>query len=141
MTTKTHLYRLIDTSSQVGQVGLIILPDQTSTQQELLDICISNGLVECVQPNEILHALNNKQACFYKEKEIKLNALIVDIVREYEGGMLSMMDRIDHTGLQVARFTPNETSFVVLVTKAQLEASDPMLLQYMGPILELPTRT
>jgi len=97
-----------------------------------------SGYKECNDYIEIMDVLSEGQdKIFYTEKSKKLDGLVLEIIAEFDAGIVSLADRRNNTGLKTANWNPAKTSFVVIMTRKQVEQSYPRLFEYVNIIQSL----
>ena len=137
MDNQQKIKKLAEASSELGEIGLLAIESEKRAEadrQKARKILTGLDYREAKDYLEIMNSLETKQPAFYIEPEEKLNDLVWEIVREYQGGIVSLMDRQNHTGLKTIKFLSKESPFVLVLTRGQMENSPPGLFEYIGPI-------
>jgi hypothetical protein len=130
----TKISNLVKTSSALGSVGLLILEKNGAVKnKEAVKQLSDSGYKQAGDYLGLMDCLQNTQPVFYLEKDEKINNLVWEIVREYEGGIVSLMDRAGHSGLKTARFVPKNSPFILALSRAQIEKSPAGIFEYAGP--------
>lgn len=127
--------KFIQATTRLGELGLIIIENGNSTKVATVGVALQK--TDYKRSKEYLEVMNNlesKQPTFYIEPKDKLNNLIWDVVQNYDGGMVTLMDRKNHTGLKTVHFLPKESSFILILTRAQVENSPQGLFEYVGGV-------
>jgi len=134
MQEKTN--QLLTTTASLGGVGLLIVENEKSrkaTIEKAREELLNNNYKECSDYLEVMDVLSEgKNKLFYVEKGEKLDGLILEIIAEFEAGMVGLADRKNNTGLKTARWSPTKTSFIVVISRKQIEASYPRLFEYVN---------
>jgi hypothetical protein len=73
-----------------------------------------------------------KDKLFYVERGEKLDGLIFRIIEDFDSGKTVLMDIKNHTGLKIVKTNPTKTSFIVVMSRKQIEASYPRLFEYIN---------
>jgi len=127
--------QLLATTAALGGVGLLIAENEKSRKtaiEKAREELLNSNYKECSDYLEVMDVLSEgKDKLFYIEKGEKLDGLILEIIAEFEAGMVSLLDRKNHTGLKVAQWNPTKTSFIVMMSRKQIEASYPRLFEYI----------
>lgn len=63
--------------------------------------------------------------------------MVLEIIAEFDAGIVSLADRKNNTGLKTANWDPSKTSFIVIMTRKQIEQSYPRLFEYVNIIQSL----
>jgi len=128
--------QLITTTTALGGVGLLIAEHEKSCQaavEKAREKLFNNNYQECSDYLEIMDVLSEgKDKLFYVERGDKLDGLVLEIIAEFEAGIVSLADRKHNTGLKTARWNPTKTSFIVIMSRKQIEASYPRLFEYIN---------
>ena len=128
--------KIIQTTVALGKVGLLIVEDQKGIETMLTEAkkSLANARYkECTDYLEIMDALSaGEDKVFYAEKGKKLDGLVLEIIAEFEAGIVSLADRKNNTGLKTAKWNPSQTSFIVIMTRDQIENSYPRLFEYIN---------
>ena len=137
MDKQQKIKKLAEISAKLGEIGLLIIESEKKAEadgQSARKILANLNYQEAKNYLEIMNSLEAKHPVFYIESEEKLNNLIWEIIREYQGGMVSLMDRQNHTGLKTVKFLPKESPLILILTRKQIENSPQGLFEYAGPI-------
>ncbi len=127
--------KFVDISAKLGELGLIIVEDVNSKKVATVGVALQKkDYIRSKDYLELMDNLENKQATFYIEPNDKLDDLIWRIVRHYNDGMVSMMDRKNHTGLKTIHFLPKESPLILILTREQVDKSPQGLFEYVGGI-------
>ena len=125
--------KFIETSAQLEELGLIILEKSNITSVATVGVALQKmGYKRAKDYLEVMEFLESKTPVFYIEPKEKLNNLVWDTVRQYGDGMITMMDRKNHTGLKTVHFLPKTSPFVLVLTREQAENSPGKLFEYTG---------
>jgi len=134
--TQEKTEKLIETIVALGGVGLLIVEnerDREATFEKAREQLLSNNYEECSDYLEIMEVLaEGKSKIFYNEQGTKLGGSVLEIIAEFEAGVVSLADRKHNTGLKTATWTPTKTSFIVIMSRKQIEASYPRLFEYIN---------
>jgi len=127
--------KFVKTSAQLGEIGLIIVEDGDSTKIATVGVTLQKmDYKRSKSYLELMDNLESKQPTFYIEPMDKLKDLIWNIVRRYSDGMVSLMDRENHTGLKTVHFLPKESPLILILTREQVDNSPQGLFKYVGGI-------
>lgn len=133
---KEKIEKLDETIKSLSKIGLLIIEDETEStalDSEIKNILSVLDYQECKDYLEVMNALSTKKnKIFYIEQSEKLDGLVLEIVAEFEAGIVSLADRKNKTGLMTAKWNPNQISFVIILTRAQIEKSYPRLFEYIN---------
>jgi len=128
--------QLLTTTAALGGVGLLIAENERGKKaafEKASEQLLNNNYKECSDYLEVMEVLSeSKDKLFYVESGDKLDGLILEIIAEFEAGVVSLADRKHNTGLKTATWNPTKTSFVVLMSRKQIEASYPRLFEYIN---------
>lgn len=135
---KEKIDKLMQTSFTLGKVGLLVAENKQELSvvfTEAKNALLALSYKECADYLELMDALSaSKNKIFYTENDDQLNSLILEIVAEFEAGIVSLADRKNKTGLRTAQWNPNQTSLIIIMTRQQVEKSYPRLFEYIGAI-------
>lgn len=125
-----------NTSLSLGKVGLVSLEKQKDYSVNLKKVeKILLGL-DYKKSNDYLELMDNlsagKNRIFYVEKDEKLDGSALEIIAEFEAGMVSLADKKNSQGLKTATWNPLKTSLVVIMARKQIENSYPRLFEYIN---------
>lgn len=133
---KEKISQLVQIIAMLGKVGLLVVEneeDRETVFTEAPRILLRLPYQQCADYLEIMNALSvGKDKIFYVEREEKLNGLVLEIIAEFESGIVSLADRKNNTGLKIAKWNPAKTSFIVIMTRDQVEKSYPRLFEYIN---------
>ena len=133
---KEKIEKLSQTTSALGKVGLLVMENETEfepTVTEAKKLLAELQFQECADYLELMDVLSGGRAkIFYAEKGEKLDGLVLEIIAEFEAGMVNLADRKNQTGLKTAKWNPAQVSFIVIMTRAQIEKSYPRLFEYIN---------
>lgn len=133
---KEKIEKLVQTTSALGMVGLLIVENENEFESAILEakkVLVDAHYTECSDYLEIMDALSiDKDKIFYAEKGERLDGLVLEIIAEFEAGIVSLADRKNNTGLKTAKWNPAKTSFIVIVTRKRVENSYPRLFEYIN---------
>ena len=128
--------QLLATTTALGGIGLLIAENERGKKaafKKASEQLLSNNYKECSDYLEVMEVLSEgKDKLFYVENGDKLDGLILEIIAEFEAGVVSLADRKHNTGLKTAGWNPTKTSFVVMMSRKQIEASYPRLFEYIN---------
>lgn len=137
MNNQPKIKKLAEISFKLGEVGLIIVENEKEAEtegQKIRKILTDLNYQEAKDYLEIMNGLEAKQPLFYIEPKEKIDNLVWDIIREYQGGMVSLMDRQNHAGLKTVKFLPKESPFILVLTREQIDNSPQGFFEYIGPM-------
>jgi len=127
---------LAESGSALGKIGLLIVENEKDPKTALVQAKkVLAGLQyrECADYVALMDALSaGKKKLFYVEPGKRLDGLVLEIVAEFEAGLVSLADRKNKTGLKTARFNPSSVSLVAVLTRSQIEKSHPRLFEYVN---------
>jgi len=128
--------KLIETTAALGGVGLLIVENEKSNKaafERAREQLFSNNYKECSDYLEIMDVLSEgKDRLFYTERGEKLDGSVLEIIAEFEAGIISLADRKHNTGLKTATWSPTKTSLIIMIGRKQIEASYPRLFEYIN---------
>ncbi len=128
--------QLVQTVAGLGKVGLLIVEKTSKLKlavSKAKKILVGIGYAECIDYLEIMDALSSgKKKIYYIEKGKKLDGLVLEIIAEFEAGMVSLADRKNNTGLKTSQWNPAQTFLVIIMTRNQIEKSYPRLFEYIN---------
>lgn len=128
--------QLLTTTAALGGVGLLIAENERSKKaafEKASEQLLNNNYKECSDYLEVMEVLGEgKDKLFYVENGDKLDGLILEIIAEFEAGVVSLADRKHNSGLKTAAWNPTKTSFIVMMSRKQIEASYPRLFEYIN---------
>lgn len=133
---KEKIEKLAQTTLALGKVSLLVVENKQELNTILTEA--NNALSalnyeECADYLELMDALSaSKNKIFYTENDERLDSLILEIVAEFESGIVSLADRKNQTGLKIAKWNPSQTSLIIIMTREQVEKSYPRLFEYIG---------
>jgi hypothetical protein len=124
------------TTTALGGVGFLIVENEKNcneTIEKVREKLFNENYKECSDYLEVMDVLSEgKDKLFYIETGDRLDGLVLEIIAEFEAGMVSLADRKHNTGLKTARWNPTKTSFIVIMTRTQIEKSYPRLFEYIN---------
>ncbi len=127
---------LLATTAALGGVGLLIAENERGRKaaiEKAREELQGNDYKECFDYLEVMDILSSgKDKLFYVESGEKLDGLILEIIAEFEAGMVGLADRKHNTGLKTARWNPTKTSLIVVMSRRQIERSYPRLFAYIN---------
>jgi hypothetical protein len=133
---KEKIEKIIDVTFAVGKVGLLIVEDEKKLDETRVDvrkILAESKFKECSDYLEIMDALSTgSDKIFYSEKGDRLDGLVLEIIAEFEVGMVSLADRKNNIGLKTVKWNPAKTSPVIMMSRKQTENSYPRLFEYVN---------
>jgi len=128
------IHHLLKTVNALGKVGLLIVENEAELAPKVAGIrqlFMAAGYQEASDYLNLMDLLDNGQTkIFYGEREEKLNSKVLEIISEFEAGMVSLSDQKNHTGLKVSQWNPAKVSLVIILTRQQVEKSYPRLFEY-----------
>lgn len=134
--TQEKIEKLLATTTAMGGVGLLIAENERGRKaafEKAREQFLNENFKECSDYLEIMGVLSEgKDKLFYVERGDKLDGLVLEIIAEFEAGMVSLADRKNNTGLKTATWTPTQASFIVMMSRKQIEASYPRLFEYIN---------
>ncbi|MEK7540844.1 MAG: hypothetical protein AAB529_01225 [Patescibacteria group bacterium] len=138
---KERTDKLANLSNVFLKVGLLVAEGKTDPKVRITKAkktLVNSGYKECTDYIQVMDALSSgKDKIFYIEKNKKLDGLVLEIIAEFDAGIVSLADRKNNTGLKTANWDPSKTSFVVIMTRKQIEQSYPRLFEYINIIQSL----
>jgi len=137
MNTKTNnLTDILKISASIGLPSLLILENEGEKAEKIAKIAkqlTEAGFSQTKNYLGIMDALEvGDTKAFYVESEEKLDNLVFEIVAEYSAGIVSLMDREQGAGLKTVKFDPGKNSLLIIMTRTQVEESNPKLFEYVG---------
>jgi len=128
--------QLLATTTALGGVGLLIAENEkgrkTAIEKARKEL-LNNNYKECFDYLEVMDVLSEgKDKLFYVERGEKLDGLIFRIIEDFDSGKTVLMDIKNHTGLKIVKTNPTKTSFIVVMSRKQVEASYPRLFEYIN---------
>lgn len=133
---KENTEQLLATTTALGGVGLLIAENEKSRKtafDKAREQLLNNNYKECSDYLEIMEILaEGKDKLFYVEHSEKLDGSVLEIIAEFEAGVVSLADRKHNTGLKTATWTSTKTSLIVMMSRKQIEASYPRLFEYIN---------
>jgi|SRR3989344_2030995 len=127
---------LLSATTALGGVGLLIAESEKSSKatfERAREQLLNNNHKECSDYLEIMEVLaEGKDKIFYIEQGTKLDGLVLEIIAEFEAGIVSLAERKHNTGLKTAVWTPTKTSLIIMMSRKQIEASYPRLFEYIN---------
>lgn len=133
---KMTIEKLSKTTKLLGKCGLLIIENQDDLKHqysEIKNILLSLNYQECKDYLEILKALSSlENKIYYIEKGEKLDGLVLEIIAEFEAGIVSIADRKGKSGLITSKWNPDKVSFIIVMTRDQIEKSHPHLFEYVN---------
>lgn len=138
---KAKIEKLLKSSSSLGKVGLLIIENENTRQtkqEEAIKSLSSFGYKQCTNYIELMASLNSgKNKILYFEEGERLDGSVLEIVAEYEAGIVSLADRKNSSGLITAKWNPANVSLVLIMTRQQIENSYQRLFEYISIIQSL----
>ncbi|MBI2053998.1 MAG: hypothetical protein HYT36_01525 [Candidatus Staskawiczbacteria bacterium] len=123
-------------SLSLGKAGLIILEKQKDYAANLkkLEKTLSNlGYKKSNDYVDLMDDLSSgKNRIFYVEHDKKLDGFALEIIAEFEAGIVSLADRKNKSGLKTATWNPLKTSMIIVMARKQIENSYPRLFEYIN---------
>lgn len=124
------------TSLALGKVGLIVLEkqkDYSSNLKKAERILSDLGYKKADDYVELMDDLSaGKDRLFYVEGNEKLDGSALEIIAEFEAGIVNLADKKNNQGLKTATWNPLKTSLVIIMNRKQVEASYPRLFEYIN---------
>ena len=124
-----------------GGCGLLIIEKESGKEavlEKAREQLLNNDFKEYSDYVDIMKALSQgEEKVFYVEHTNKLDGFVLEIICEFEAGMVSLADRKYNTGLITAKWPPTQTSFIVIMSRRQVEASYKRLFQYTSLLASL----
>ena len=135
---KEKVEKLLENSASINKVGLLIIEDENTRQikqGEASKLLADFGYERCSDYLEILTSLNEKKnKIFYLEEGDKLDGPVLEIIAEFEAGIVSLADRKNNSGLITAKWNPLDVTLIVIMTRQQIENSYQRLFEYINII-------
>ena len=126
------------TSLALGKVGLIVLEKQKdySVNLKKVEKILSDlGYKKSDDYLELMDDLSaGKDRLFYVEKDEKIDGSTLEIIAEFEAGIVNLADKKNNQGLKTATWNPLKTSLVIVMARKQIENSYPRLFEYINLI-------
>jgi hypothetical protein len=137
MQTQTdNISDTLKTSTTIGLPSLVIVEAEENAEkkaQEIRQKLAEEGFVVANNYLEAMDALERgDEKILYVETREKLDNLIFEIITEYSTGIISLADRVHNTGLKTVKFNPFEHTVAIILTREQIEKSNPRLFEYFG---------
>lgn len=133
---QTEISEFSNTSLSLGKVGLIALEKQKDYGANLKKVEKILSDLKYKKSNDYLELMDDlssgKDRVFYVEPEKKLDGSVLEIVAEFEAGIVSLADKKSNQGLKTAQWNPSKTSLVVIMARKQIENSYPRLFEYIN---------
>lgn len=124
------------TSLALGKVGLIALEkqkDYSANLKKVEKLLLGLGYKKSEDYVELMDDLSaGKDRLFYVEKDEKLGGSILEIIAEFEAGIVNLADKKNNQGLKTATWNPLKTSLVIIMARKQIENSYPRLFEYIN---------
>ncbi len=124
------------TSLALGKVGLIALEkqkDYSANLKKMEKILSDLGYKKSDDYVELMDDLSaGKDRLFYVEKDEKLDGSALEIIAEFEAGIVSLADKKNNQGLKTAIWNPLKISLVIVMARKQIENSYPRLFEYIN---------
>lgn len=134
-TTQEKTAELIKTTTGIGGMGLLIIEDHNDWQETIREVkeeLFHANYSECADYLGIIDVFSHgKDKIFYIEQGEQIESIIVKIVDDFHLGRAVVMDGKNHTGMKVVEFDPTKTSFIIVVSRKQLESSYSKLMEYI----------
>lgn len=135
-TISEKIQHLTEASVSLGKVGVLIIENGNDFQPKIDEAKVVLSELQyqnCADYLEIMDALSSGQKkIYYIEEKERLDGLVLEIVAEFEAGIVSLADRKNQSGLKTAQWNSAEVSFVVVMSRAQIENSHPKLFEYIN---------
>lgn len=133
---QTEISEFSTTSLALGKVGLIVLEKQKdySVNLKKVEKILSDlGYKKSDDYLELMDDLSaGKDRLFYVEKDEKLDSSALEIIAEFEAGIVNLADKKNNQGLKTATWNPLKTSLVIVMARKQIENSYPRLFEYIN---------
>lgn len=134
---KNKITKLVQISEKTGQIGVLVIEKKTNIKEKIkkaIELLNESNYKQAEDYWQIMFALESGQSVFYCEKGKKIDNLVWNMIKEYEGGIISLMDRKEHTGLKTIKYSPLKSHFILLLTRDQIEKSPQGFFNYVGPM-------
>lgn len=134
-TLQEKMRTIVQTSVALGGPGVVLIEKAAGAKESVAKVA---GLLrraayregaDCADVMDLLSTAKKK--IFYVEKSARLDSDMLEIVAEFDAGIVSLADRKNQTGLKTAKFSPRAVSLLVILTRKQLEKSYPRLFEYV----------
>jgi len=136
ISTDKKIDTLANFSLSAGKVGLLVVENDNEFEQKIDEITptLNSLKYKVVQDYlEIMNALSGGSGrIVYIERADRLDSNILEVVAEFEAGIVSLADKKNKTGLKVAKWNPSAVSFLVILTRRQIENSYHKLFDYIN---------
>ena len=133
--TQEKVEQLLATTAALGGVVLLIVEHEKNRKaaiEKAREKLFNSNYKECSDYLEVMDVLSEgKDKLFYVEKGDKLDSLIFKIIEDFDSGRIALMDKKNHSGLKVIKSNPSKTSFIVIISRKQVEKSYPRLFEYV----------
>lgn len=121
----------VNNLNALGGVGLCIIEDgDEEVVSKVTRQLEQKGFRPCADHLAIMDDLaNSNDTLYYRERGDKLDGSVLEIVAEFDVGMVSLADK-NAGRLVVAQWEPETARLAIIMTRAQIESSYPRLFQY-----------
>ena len=127
--------QLANFSLSFGKVGLLVIENNNEFEQKIDEIRPPLSKLEYKLASdylEIMDALSGGlERVVYIERAEKLDGNVLEIVAEFEAGIVSLADKKNKTGLKTAKWNPSKISLLIIMTRRQVENSYDKLFNYL----------
>lgn len=133
------IQNLMTTAKTQGETALLII-ESLKDKAELvkaLKIAVSDGGYRpAIDHLSLMDSLESSTPVLYVESSDSLDSKIFEIIKEFNGGIVTFMETREarEKGLRTVLFDPKKSPLLIVLTRAQVEASEPGLFEYAGPI-------
>jgi len=135
MTNK--IKKLAQVSAAMGEIGVAIIEKESDfklTKETIADVLIDLGYRQVLDYLSLMNSLEKNNPVFYLETAKTINNQIAEIIKEYKGGLVSLMDRKGHTGLKTVKFVPRKSPLILIFSREQVETAPADLFEAVGPM-------
>ena len=134
MSDQKKICEFLTVITSFGGCGLLIVEKESGKEavlEKTREQLLNNDFKEYSDYVDIMNVLSQgEEKLFYVERADKLDGFVLEIIAEFEAGMVSLANRKNNTGLITAHWHPTQTSFIVIMSRRQVEASYQRLFEY-----------
>lgn len=126
------------TSLAISKVGLIVFEKQKDYSANLKKVEKILSYLKYKKSKDYVELMENlssgKDKIFYIENDKNLDGSALEIIAEFEAGMVTLLDRKSKSVpiLKTIQWNPLKISLIVLMTRKQIENSYPRLFEYIN---------
>lgn len=127
---------LANFSLSFGKVALLVIENNNEFEQKIDEITPPLSKLEYKLASdylEIMDALSGGlERIVYIERADRLDSNVLEIIAEFDAGIVSLSDKKNKTGLKTAKWNPSKNSLLVVMTRRQVENSYDKLFNYLS---------